>query len=199
MIISGYRLIDIKDYEFKSKKSVIDMLGSLKLKDLIELVQLGNNGMSFDMAKDVVMDYLRDNELTSLIDEIRDKLFPVSRSQEQTSKDIKPYKNLTALYRELGQSIRENGVSYSDFWSMTTEDIFEELDLLEEHMINKKQDEVNLAHLTGAFVGMALAGKLEAEPPKVSRKAPKEDLSKYEGKLGKNNIKILEMMDNMKI
>lgn len=93
-------------------------------------------------------------------------------ADDSTTLDISNYKSLTDLYIYFCMQMLSVGLSYSEFWSMNTKEMYKVFDSLNIKLCNDTnrslQDSYNLA----ALVGSAVWGKLPKQVPHVDPPDP---------------------------
>lgn len=170
-IISDFYIKDLKEYERQNKVSVLDMFKDISLFNLAELVRLGNNGITFEEACDLIDDYLTEESLDELYEEIRRSLFGDQTSKESpdsNTKDLSKFKNITEFYSDLLGDLRTYGdLSWSESWGMSVSDVILEFSILSKRLKDKKQEKINDDYMLSVLISQAVWGKLPKEPPKI--------------------------------
>lgn len=201
MLVSRYYIKDIKEYEDINRKSLLDNFKDMTIDGLIELIKLGNRNCDDDTAYKILDDYLsEDKGLEDAYIEIKECLFGDSEDVEDGSGySIENYKDMTEIYSEMCSDLMGVGVSYGEFWDMTTTDIqraFNSLVSKLERDINR--DLVN-SHTLAAMIATAFAGKLPKEPPEIEIKKRGDDIiSTAYGDMDRDSYEMMLTLQNIK-
>jgi len=167
MLVTKYYLSDIRDYEDTTGKSVLGLFQEISVSNLITLVMLGNRSVTEKQASTLLDVYLQEHSILEAYEQVKEKLLGKIDIDDENSIDLKEYKSLTDIYTNMCMEIMALGVSYSEFWSMTTTDMYRVFDSI----IIKVQNEINqqlaIGHRNAMMTGAAVWGKLEADPPSV--------------------------------
>ena len=179
-LIQSFNIRDIKEYERNNRVSIIDMLQGIDFENLGELVRLGNPGISEEDAFEIMDDYIMaGHTVLDIYEEIRKGLFGENtNSENKETRDLSNYKNLTSFYSEILGDLRTyDDLGYSEAWSMNTDDLFLEFEILSKRLMDKTQADINNGHMLAVFLAQALSGNLPQEPPQINKakKAPKKD------------------------
>ena len=176
LLVHNFNLIDIKKYEDRTGNNILDFFKNLRFCDLIDLVKLGNGGCDDDTACKLIDNYFDTG--ASLVDaymEIKSCLIGVGANEnadDSSTLYISNYKSLTDLYIYFCMQMLSVGLSYSEFWSMNTKEMYKVFDSLNIKLCNDTnrslQDSYNLA----ALVGSAVWGKLPKQVPHVDPPDP---------------------------
>lgn len=174
MIVRGFNLKDIKQYEYETGKNILEIFNKLEFSGLIDLISLGNGKCSEEDAYRILERYLRDdgNNLIKAFIEIKDSLLGIGDNidndvDENDKVDISKYNSLTDLYIDYSMQLMSVGLGYSEFWSMNTKEIYKVFNSILIKMQNDTNRELSNYHVLAAMVGGAVWGKLQKEPPRV--------------------------------
>ena len=175
MLVRNFNLKDIKEYEDSTGANILNFFNDISFSNLIELVKLGNGKCDEDLACKIIEDYLSipDNTLLSGILEIKEKLLGYGDNSEidensEDTVDITKYSSLTELYMHFSMQLMSVGLSYSEFWSMNTKEMYNVFNSICVKMQNETNRELSNYHTLAAMIGGAVWGKLQKEPPKVN-------------------------------
>lgn len=175
MLVRNFNLKDIKEYEDSTGANILNFFNDISFTNLIELVKLGNGKCDDELACKIVDDYLSipDNTLLSGILEIKEKLLGYGNNNEidensEDTVDISKYNSLTELYMHFNMQLMSVGLSYSEFWSMNTKEMYSVFNSICVKMQNETNRELSNYHTLAAMIGGAVWGKLQKEPPKVN-------------------------------
>lgn len=179
MLISRFKLKDIKDYEAINRCSLLDMLSDFSMVTILEFVKLGNPSVNSDEEAGYILDgYLRTHSLLDAYEEIRKYLTGAEyvQSENSESTETKNYKSLTDLYSKIGVDLRTyDDLSYTEFWNMNVDDLYLEFNVMNDKHSKTKQEKINDMHLQALWNAAAMVGKLDSKPPQLINNAEYED------------------------
>jgi hypothetical protein len=175
MLIKNFYLKDIKNYEDNTGSNILNFFNDIKFSNIIELIRLGNNNCSEEIASKILDNYLSYEEATLLgaMLEIKESLLGVGDNNnndvaEDDMIDITELNSLTELYTRFCMQLMSVGLSYTEFWSMTTKEMYLVFSSIVIKMQNDTNRELSNYHTLAAMVGGAVWGKLQKEPPKIN-------------------------------
>lgn len=182
MLVRNFNLMDIKRYEDETGNNILAFFNSIKFEYILDLIRLGNGNCSIERAADILDNYLT-NENKTLLDailEIKDKLIGIGdnetdETEEEDKIDITQYSSLTDLYINFSMQLMSVGLTYNEFWSMTTKEMYKVFNSINIKMINETNRELSNYHMLAGMVGGAVWGKLSKEPPKLDMKHNNKD------------------------
>lgn len=172
MLVINYNLLDIKNYEQETGNSILAFFNDIKISNILDLIKLGNGNCSEEKASQLLDNYLEhDGTLVDAMLEIKKILIGVGNNEDIDSEadiiDISDYDSLTDLYITFSMQLMSVGLGYSEFWSMTTKEMYKVFNSILIKMQNETNRELRNYHTLAAMVGGAVWGKLQKEPPKV--------------------------------
>ena len=174
MLVHNFYLKDIREYEDRTGRNILSFFNTLSFSNLIELIRLGNNNCSEKEASDILDTYLKytDNTLVDAMITIKEKLLGVgdnsSDEVDDADKiDITEYNSLTDLYTHFNMQLMSVGLSYSEFWSMNTKEMYSVFNSICIKIQNETNRELSNYHTLAAMVGGAVWGKLQKEAPSI--------------------------------
>lgn len=172
-LIRGYKLIDIKEYEYSTGNSVLKIFNNISISGLITLVSLGNNSCEEEMASQLLDKYLEEHNIEQAFRECRTELLGENSENDKEygegqSIDITSYETLTDIYMKFCMQLMSIGLSYNEFWSMTTREMYRVFNSIVIKMQNETNRELSNYHTLAAMIGGAVWGKLQKDPPKVN-------------------------------
>lgn len=173
MIVRGFNLLDIKKYEYETGDNILSYFEDIKFDNILELISLGNNNCGKETAGEILDDYMKSGK--SYVDavlEIKEMLIGKGANDDNSDDetdiiDISEYKSLTDLYIKFSMQLLSVGLSYQEFWSMNTTEMYKVFNSIVIKMQNETNRELNNYHTLAAMIGGAVWGKLQKEPPRV--------------------------------
>lgn len=172
MLVRSYNLIDIKNYENNTGNNILSFFDEIKISNILDLIVLGNGNCSTDRAGELLDEYLHNGgTLLDAILEIKKQLIGIGDNDEEHEDsevlDITEYESLTDLYIHFSMQLMSVGLSYTEFWSMNTKEMYKVFNSIVIKLQNDTNRELSNYHTLAAMVGGAVWGKLQKEPPKV--------------------------------
>ena len=171
-LIGDIKLKDIRNYERYNSISILEKLQDRSISTIIDMIMLSNNIENREDACSLLDKYLEDEENTidSAIKEIVDNLTGGKFTKSDTSLS-KGYVEENISYSEIlekfNQELMAYGISYSEFWDMTVEDMYR----VAEGIVYKIETEFNMylqkAYMSASMNAQALCGKLPKKPPVI--------------------------------
>lgn len=174
MLISSFKLIDIRNYETNNNISLFDYFSNLSVSVTIDLISLSLN-LSTEEASDVLDNYLLNHPYLEVVQEIRECILGNKGGEEGESQDssssstldTSEFNTVTDLYIYYCMQLMSVGMSYGDFWSMNTKELFRVFNAILLKVENEANRQLNAYHTLAALVGSAVWGKLPKDVPKV--------------------------------
>lgn len=168
MVVSYYKLDDIKIYELTNNVSVLDMLNNLTINNLVELVKLGNNKCDDETAMMLIDNALESGlGLVDIHEEIKNCLFGRSMDKGEDGVDITKYTNLTGVFMSIAMQMTSAGMSFSEFWSMNTVEMHMMFQSIVQRVQNDTNRELEIGHILASMIAQAMHGKLGSEAPRM--------------------------------
>lgn len=174
MLISSFKLIDIRNYETNNNISLFDYFSNLSVSVTIDLISLSLN-LSTEEASDVLDNYLLNHPYLEVVQEIRECILGNKGGEEgesldsssSSTLDTSEFNTVTDLYIYYCMQLMSVGMSYGDFWSMNTKELFRVFNAILLKVENEANRQLNAYHTLAALVGSAVWGKLPKDVPKV--------------------------------
>jgi len=174
MLVRKFYLKDIREYEDRTGKNILSFFNTLNFSNIIDLISLGNNNCSTQEASDILDTYLKytDNTLVDAMITIKEALLGVGDNSsdevdDEDKIDITEYNSLTDLYTHFNMQLMSVGLSYSEFWSMNTKEMYSVFNSICIKIQNETNRELSNYHTLAAMVGGAVWGKLQKEAPSI--------------------------------
>lgn len=173
MLIRSFNLLDIKNYEYTTGNNILSYFSDIKFDNILDLISLGNNNCGKEAASMILDNYLKSGKsYVDAILEIKEALIGKGANDEddvdeEDKVDISEYESLTDLYIYFSMQLLSVGLSYQEFWSMNTKEMYKVFNSIAIKMQNETNRELNNYHTLAAMIGGAVWGKLQKEPPRV--------------------------------
>ena len=179
-LISDIKLKDIRNYERYNNISILEKLQNRSISTIIDIIMISNNIENREDASSLLDVYLEDEENTidSAIKEIVDTLTGGKFTKSDTSLSngyIEEDTSYSEILEKFNQELMAYGISYSEFWEMTVEDMYR----VAEGIVYKIETEFNMylqkAYISASMNAQALCGKLPKKPPVINIRSKGND------------------------
>ena len=169
-LVNRFYIRDIREYEQENNVNIIKYFEDVfDIYNLIELIKLGNKTGTLE-AVNLLYDYLKEgeNDLETAYIEIRDTLLgkPVEQGDEGNLQAVE-FNSLTDLFNELCKQAMSIGLTYSEFWSMDTKEMYQVVEGIQERKIDQYNEKMADMHTMTCMIGAMLCGKLDKNPPQI--------------------------------
>lgn len=169
-LVNRFYIKDIREYEQENNVNIIKYFEDVfDIYNLIELIKLGNKTGTLE-AVNLLYDYLKEgeNDLETAYVEIRDTLLgkPVEQGNEGNLQAVE-FNSLTDLFNELCKQAMSIGLTYSEFWSMDTKEMYQVVEGIQERKIDQYNEKMVYMHNLALMIGAAAWGKLDKNPPQL--------------------------------
>ena len=181
MLVNKCYLKDIREYEEKHKINILSLFEKVTFENLIQILNVFYKDLNEEELCQIIDNYLSEgNGVSDLFIELRNSLLgydvdkDIKRIKEDEEKDIsgtyediKSYKFLSDFYMHLCMQLMSLGMSYSEFWSLTTKEMYQAFEAIQQKMVMDYNREMQVAHTQAALIGGAVWGKLAKEAPHI--------------------------------
>lgn len=122
------------------------------------------------------------------------------RSDEETDiagtyEDITSYTYLSDFYMHLCMQLMSLGMSYNEFWALTTKEMYQAFEAIQQKMVMDYNREMQYAHTQAALIGGAVWGKLSKEAPHIDMedlRDPDEIIETEFGEMTREDYKLMK-------
>lgn len=180
MLIRKCYLKDIKEYEEKHRVNILTLFNNISVKNMKEILSIIYRTDDEDLLYNVMDEYIDEGhgvfdlmtEIKNIVlgyDENKIKNLDEEKQKEikDTYEDITSYEYLSDFYMHLCMQLMSLGMSYSEFWSLTTKEMYQAFEAIQQKMVmdynRHMQEYYNLAGLISGGVW----GKLPEEVPHI--------------------------------
>lgn len=204
MIINKCYLKDIRDYEDRTNKNILSLFESYKLQNLLEIMQAMKPELNDEACIAIIDNHFSNGgSVEELFIELRNVLVGyeiigdgTSSNDDENSnvEDITNYRTLTDFYIHLSMQLMSLGVSYSEFWSLTTKEMYQVFNAIQQKSVmdfNKNMQEYNIL---ASLIAGAVWGKPAKEAPHIDLnelKDPEEIINTPYGEMSRADYKVL--------
>lgn len=200
MIINECYLKDIRNYEYKSGKNILSLFEKFSITNLIEIMQAMKPDLTEGDCLLVIDNHFNNGgSIEELFIELRNVLVGYEIIDDGTSKnanteDITEYKTLTDFYTHLCMQLMSLGISYSEFWSLTTKEMYQVFNAIQQKTVidfNNKMQEYNIM---AGLVASAVCGNPVKDVPHIDiddLKDPEEIINTPYGEMSRADYKVL--------
>lgn len=171
-LVKKFYVKDIKEYEEENNESVLNFFDGLSLYGLSRLVMLGNRGMKEIDAYNLIDDYLLRADVT-LVDafiEIKRVMFGSAIdniNEDKNAIKTEKYTCLSDIYSDFCMSLMSVGINYSEFWSMSTKEMYKVLGVINTKLMNDTNKRLADSYHLAGMIGSAVWGKLPKDIPQI--------------------------------
>lgn len=203
MIINKCYLKDIRDYEDRTGKNILSLFENYGVTNLIEIMQAMKPDLDEESCIAIIDNHFNEGgSIEELFIELRNVLVGYeingdgldSKDKNTSVENIEDYKTLTDFYTHLSMQLMALGVSYSEFWSFTTKEMYQVFNAIQQKSViefNQKMVEYDiLARMTAG----ANWGKPVDEVPHIdldNLKDPEEEIDTPYGVMTRADYKVL--------
>lgn len=171
MLVDKYYVKDIKEFEELTGKSVISILKEQDFDGLVDLIRLGMQSKpTKDKCYDILDQYLlQGHDLLDVFEEVRQCLFgdQMTEEEQEDGIDLEEFEYLTDAYNKMCFDIMSVGISYNEFWSFSTRDMYDAFNSCAQKIENDINRQLSLAYNSAALIGASVWGKLPKKVPQV--------------------------------
>ena len=175
-------LKDIKDFEERTNINVLSLFESFSISNLILIFSIFYKDMQEQEICEIIDSLFSEGyTIEKIFIEIRDILLGYKVEDNEIDEedniekpditgsfeDIRQYKFLSDFYMHLCMQLMSLGMSYSEFWSLTTRDMYKAFDAIQQKMVFDYNRQMQLAHSQAAMIGGAVWGKLDKKAPQI--------------------------------
>lgn len=175
MLVRSFNLSDIKKYEESTGNNILQFFSNINIANLLDLVSLGNGYCSVERAAEILDRYFESGgTIFDAMIEIKNALIGTGDNSKEDDSDndskidISKYESLTDLYINFSMQLMSVGLSYQEFWSMNTKEMYKVFNSIAVKIQNDTNRELSNYHTLAAMVGGAVWGKLQKDPPRIS-------------------------------
>ena len=171
MLVDKYYVKDIKEFEELTGKSVISILKEQDFDGLVDLIRLGMQSKpTKDKCYDILDQYLlQGHDLLDVFEEVRQCLFgdQMTEEEQEDGINLEEFEYLTDAYNKMCFDIMSVGISYNEFWSFSTRDMYDAFNSCAQKIENDINRQLSLAYNSAALIGASVWGKLPKKVPQV--------------------------------
>ena len=171
MLVDKYYVKDIKEFEELTGKSVISILKEQDFDGLVDLIRLGMPSKpTKDKCYDILDQYLlQGHDLLDVFEEVRQCLFgdQMTEEEQEDGINLEEFEYLTDAYNKMCFDIMSVGISYNEFWSFSTRDMYDAFNSCAQKIENDINRQLSLAYNSAALIGASVWGKLPKKVPQV--------------------------------
>ena len=171
MLVDKYYVKDIKEFEELTGKSVISILKEQDFDGLVDLIRLGMQSKpTKDKCYDILDQYLlQGHDLLDVFEEVRQCLLgdQMTEEEQEDGINLEEFEYLTDAYNKMCFDIMSVGISYNEFWSFSTRDMYDAFNSCAQKIENDINRQLSLAYNSAALIGASVWGKLPKKVPQV--------------------------------
>lgn len=214
MLVNKCYLKDIRDFEDKHKINILTLFEKVSFINLMQILSIFYKDLPEEELYKIIDEYLEDHSLNDFFIELRNTLLGYDVDEDTKKRensdietirgsyeDITSYKYLSDFYMHLCMQLMSLGMSYSEFWSLTTKEMYQAFEAIRQKMVMDYNRDMQVAHTQAALIGGAVWGKLAKEAPHIdmeSLRDPDEMIDTEAGPMTREEYKWYKEINNMK-
>lgn len=205
---------DIRNYEESNNKNILRLFDTISVSNITELLNIFYGWKEEDACKWLDECFDNGKSIYNIIDEMRNALLGFEDTENKSNKnieeldendgyeDLTQYKYLSDWYLKVGMQLMSLGLSYSEFWSLSTSEMYQVYEAIQQKMVMDFNRDMEKQYLSAGLIGGAVWGKLPNEPPKIELEQNKTDdrdveiNTKY-GKMSLADYKSLKALEKL--
>lgn len=214
MLVNKCYLKDIRDFEDEQHINVLSLFEKLSVENLVLILSILYRNKETGELYEIIDKYIDEgHSLNDLFIELRNVVlgYDVEEAEKKernidaneiagTYEDITSYKTLTEFYTHLCMQLMSLGMSYSEFWSLTTREMYQTFEAIQQKMVMDYNREMQIWHNGAAMIGGAVWGKLPDKAPSIDieeLRNPDELIDTEEGQMTREEYRIYKKLNNM--
>lgn len=207
MIINKCYLKDIRDYEDRTGTNILSLFENFSITNLIEIMCAMKPELDVDSCIAIIDNHFSNGgSIDELFIELRNVLVGYeivgdgTKENDENSnvENIENYKTLTDFYIHLSMQLMALGISYSEFWSLTTKEMYQVFGAIQQKSILEFNKQMQGYHILAGLIGGGVWGKLPKEAPYIDindMKDPEEIINTPYGEMSRADYKaMLELL-----
>lgn len=197
-------LKDIKEWEEKHQINVLSLFEVNTLENLMLILSIFYKDMPEDDLYQMIDSLFNSGYgILDLYIELRNVLlgYTVNKCDNDeeekedntgTFEDVRQYRFLSDFYMHLCMQLMSLGMSYSEFWSLTTCDMYKAFDAIQQKMVYDYNRQMQGYHMLAGLIGGGVWGKLPKEAPQINMEDlhdPDEEIDTPLGRMTREDYK----------
>lgn len=197
-------LKDIKEWEEKHQINVLSLFEVNTLENLMLILSIFYKDMPEDDLYQMIDSLFNSGYgIMDLYIELRNVLlgYTVNKCDNDEEKkedntgtfeDVRQYRFLSDFYMHLCMQLMSLGMSYSEFWSLTTYDMYKAFDAIQQKMVYDYNRQMQGYHMLAGLIGGGVWGKLPKEAPQINMEDlhdPDEEIDTPLGRMTREDYK----------
>lgn len=200
MLVAKCYLKDIREYEENTGKNLLRLFDNISIRNLVTLLKIFNKGIADGEIYLVIDSYLDQYGLVEAFEEVKTALLGYKEDEEEqktqkeeqdiegTADDVNSYQFLYDYYMHLGMQLMSLGITYTEFWSLTTKEMYQVYEAIQQKMILDFNRQMQIAHISAGLTGGAVWGKLPDKAPRINEEEFREEDTVINTKYGEMTL-----------
>lgn len=208
-------LKDIRTWEEKHNRNVLTLFDENSIDNLVLILSIFYSDMPEEELYKM-LDTLFESgySIIKLFLELRDILlgYKVDSDDNRASEDnneqsiagtfddVKQYKYLSDYYMHLCMQLMSLGMSYSEFWSLTTKEMYQSFEAIQQKMVFDFNRQMQIAYNTACLNGAAFAGCLPKQAPQIDIEElhnPDEEIDTPLGRMTRQDYRDIKALEKL--
>ena len=211
MLIGKCYLKDIKEYEEKHRVNILTLFNNISVKNMKELLSIIYRTDDEDLLYNVMDEYIDEGHgVFDLMTEIKNiilgydenKVKSLNEEQQKeikdTYEDVTSYEYLSDFYMHLCMQLMSLGMSYSEFWSLTTKEMYQAFEAIQQKIVMDYNRHMQEYHTLAGLISSGVWGKLPEYAPHIDiddTKDPNEIIQTEAGPMTRENYKLYKQFN----
>ena len=211
MLIGKCYLKDIKEYEEKHRVNILTLFNNISVKNMKELLSIIYRTDDEDLFYNVMDEYIDEGHgVFDLMTEIKNiilgydenKVKSLNEEQQKeikdTYEDVTSYEYLSDFYMHLCMQLMSLGMSYSEFWSLTTKEMYQAFEAIQQKIVMDYNRHMQEYHTLAGLISSGVWGKLPEDAPHIDiddTKDPNEIIQTEAGPMTRENYKLYKQFN----
>ena len=211
MLIGKCYLKDIKEYEEKHRVNILTLFNNISVKNMKELLSIIYRTDDEDLLYNVMDEYIDEGHgVFDLMTEIKNiilgydenKVKSLNEEQQKeikdTYEDVTSYEYLSDFYMHLCMQLMSLGMSYSEFWSLTTKEMYQAFEAIQQKIVMDYNRHMQEYHTLAGLISSGVWGKLPEDAPHIDiddTKDPNEIIQTEAGPMTRENYKLYKQFN----
>lgn len=181
MLASKCYLKDIREWEEKHQINLLSLFEKVSINNLIGILQVFYKDATDEQFCEMLDNYFinEGHSIDEAFIELRNALLGYKETDKDVNnqeendvtgsyEDVTQYKFLTDFYMHLGMQLMSMGVTYSEFWSLTTAEMYQVFNAIQQKSIMDFNKNMNEYHILAGLIGAGVWGKLPKDAPHIN-------------------------------
>ena len=212
MLVNKCYLKDIRDFEEEQKINVLRLFENISISSIKMLLSIIYRNISDEEKYRIIDEYLQSGKgLVDMVEELRNIILgydvdkyknreiPDELEEISSLEDVTQYEYLHDFYIHLCMQLMHLGMTYNEFWSLTTKEMYQTYDAMKQKMIMDYNKDMREYHMLANMIAGAVWNKGLKEPPQIDIEEvldQSEEINTPYGRMTREDYKNFMAMEN---